>query len=468
MDNRWRGDFELEDSIGSICSAPAPLPPSPRRSTAFLDGVRGVAAFFVFIQHYVGSFDLNMHEHGFGESGTHYYFASLPFVRIIFNGGNSAVAIFFVLSGYVLSQSPLSLLREKRRDACKLSLLSATIRRPLRLYLPPFCISLATAFAMHLPWGIWPQTIWTPKETIFNELETWIVETIAFFQPFRTHGGLQAWYRYSLIMWTIPIELKGSILIFALLVLDILAYPPVAATFIRDAILVFVLLQFGYWTMACFIAGLLLSYMDIYGLDALLLKRFTARLQSLCFNIIFLIGYYLLCQPAHAGSPEYSRETPGWRWLSVLTPRFYGDEQYYRFWHSWGAILFVYATLRLGWLQRFFSTRPLRYLGHVSFMLYLVHLPLLYVIGDRIRRAVGTSIPGSEASWWDDRLWIPDIGPVGLNSRFLFSLAIMSAICLPIADIATRVIDKPSVRLGKKLTTRLGLEQKKNTPFVPR
>ena len=218
--------------------------------------------------------------------------------------------------------------------------------------------------------------------------------------------------------------------------------------------------------MACFLAGLLLSYVDIYSLDTPFLKRFKKRVRSIWFNIIFVIGYYLLCQPAHAGNPEYSSDTPGWRWLSLLTPSAYGDEQYYRFWHSWGAILFIYATLRLGWLQCFFSTRPLRYLGHVSFMLYLVHLPLLYVLGERVRRVVGAGIPGSEASWWDDRLWIPDVGPVGLNSRFMVSMAIMSAICLPLADIATRVIDKPSVRLGKRLATKLGLERKKDVVYV--
>ena len=200
MADRRRDGIELENDFGAISSALPSIVPAPRHSTAFLDGVRGVAAFFVFIQHYVGSFDLNVHEHGFGESGTYYYFASFPFVRIIFNGGNPAVAIFFVLSGYVLSQSPLSLLHKKRRDACKLSLCSALLRRPLRLYIPPFYISFATAFAMHLPWSIWPQTTWAAKETIIAEIQTWIIETTKFFNPFQSHGGLRAWYRYSLIM----------------------------------------------------------------------------------------------------------------------------------------------------------------------------------------------------------------------------------------------------------------------------
>ena len=402
-----------------------------------------------------------MHEHGYGESSTYYYFASLPFVRIIFNGGNSGVAIFFVLSGYVLSQSPLDLLREKERGASKMYLLSAVIRRPLRLYLPAFCISLMTAFAMHLPWGIWPKTIWQTRDTIIAKLGTWIIATIEFFNPFRTHDGQQAWYRYSLIMWTIPIELKGSILVYALVAFDAFLRPPTIAIAVSEIISIFVLLQLGYWTMACFVGGLLLSQNDIRSLDVLLLKPFTSRAKSALFNAMFIIGYYLLCQPAHAGNPEYSLNTPGWHWLSLLIPSTYGDGQYYRFWHLWGAVLFIFAVFRVGWLQRFFSTRPLQYLGHVSFMLYLVHLPILHMLGDRVRCAVG-AIPSSvETTWWNSLLWIPEFGAAGFNSRFIVSLAIMSAVCLPIADIATRAIDKPSIRLGKRITTRFGLENKK-------
>jgi hypothetical protein len=73
-------------------SSKVPATPGRSSSTNFLDGLRGLAAVFVFIQHYVGGFDLNVHEHGFGENGN-YYIASLPVVRLIFSGGSAAVAI---------------------------------------------------------------------------------------------------------------------------------------------------------------------------------------------------------------------------------------------------------------------------------------------------------------------------------------------------------------------------------------
>jgi peptidoglycan/LPS O-acetylase OafA/YrhL len=221
------------------------------------------------------------------------------------------------------------------------------------------------------------------------------------------------------------------------------------------------LLHLGEWTMACFIAGVILSYIDVYSLDTTYLaRRFTQRAQSLFRHLLFITGYYLLCQPAQDGSPEYSLNTPGWYYLTLLTPRAYDENQYYRFWHSWGAVLLIYSTLRIQWLQQLLDTRPLRYLGKVSFLLYLVHLSVLTILGGRLGRLVGNVPMGAKESWLDNKLYIPDIGPVGMSSRFLVALVIMLSVCLGIADLGTRVLDTPSVRAGKIITHRLGLDQR--------
>jgi peptidoglycan/LPS O-acetylase OafA/YrhL len=204
---------------------PHPPPKAPHGSTAFLDGLRGLAALFGFIQHYIGSFDANVHEHGFGEGGN-YYLASLPFLRIVFNGGSAAVTIFFVLSGYVLSKSPLGLLRNGKRQAT-LSLASAIIRRPIRLYIPPLGTTLAFAILMHAPFGLVPDMGWPqPKATVFAEIAYWPWESIKFFNPFQTHGSGRAWYPYNLVVWTIPIELKGSMLVYGLTAIAALSGSP--------------------------------------------------------------------------------------------------------------------------------------------------------------------------------------------------------------------------------------------------
>lgn len=440
---------------------PQASPRARNSSTAFLDGLRGLAALFVLIQHYIGSFDANVHEHGFGEGGN-YYFASLPFIRIVFSGGNSAVAIFFVLSGYVLSKSPLGLIRNEKRHACGLSLLSSVIRRPVRLYMPPLGVALAYAILMHAPFGIVPATPWPqPKESVFAEIISWFVESVKYFNPFQIHGFVnRAWYPYMIIAWTIPIELKGSMLVYALTAIYAFSRLPRLVSLLLLAITFFVLLQLGEWTMACFIAGHILAYVDVYSLDGTYLtRRFKQRGQAIIWNVMFFTGYYLLCQPAHSSRPEYSLNTPGWYYLTILTPKTYDKDHYYRYWHSWGALLVVYSALRLQWLQRFLDRRPLRYLGKVSFMLYLVHLPMGTILGNRVARMLGQVSADAEYSWWNNKLYIPDVGPAGMSSRFLVALGIMLPVCLVISDFGTRALDMPSVRVGKIMAQRLGLDK---------
>lgn len=420
-------------------------------STAYLDGLRGLAALFVLIQHYIGHFDLGEHEHGFGESG-HYYFASFPFIRILFSGGHAGVAIFFVLSGYVLSKSPLRLIRDGgSRQECGARLLSAVIRRPIRLYSPPLVTTLVTAIVMHAPYGILPDGRYAvPEPSLYAELRRWIVEFVAFFSPFRTHNGNMPWFTYGLVLWTIPVEFKGSVLVYFLTGAYAFSGLSRSLSLLLLGGIGIVLLYLGVWTMACFVAGHMLAYLDIWSLDlSYITRRFTQRAQSILWHTIFIIGYYFLCEPAHGGLPEYSRDTPGWAFLTGLIPKAYGNDQYYRYWHSWGALMLIYATLRILSLQQFLNTRPLRYLGKVSFMLYLVHSLIIETIGYRVARCFGHLGWDTPESWWNNKLPIPDIGPTGFNTRFLLSLAITLPICLVTADFATKWVDTPVIHASK-------------------
>jgi peptidoglycan/LPS O-acetylase OafA/YrhL len=271
------------------------------------------------------------------------------------------------------------------------------------------------------------------------------------------------WFTYGLVVWTIPIELKGSMLVYALAALHAVSRRMASAP--GRVVLVWlvaavVLLQLGFWTMACFLAGLVLSAVDVYALDASLLSRHQPRAKSVLHWTAFVLGLYLLSQPAHGGSPEYSLHTPGWHTLTRMTPRVYSDKQYYRYWTAWGAALLVHASLRLPRVQAVLKTRPLQYLGKVSFMFYLIHLPMQYMVGDRVAKALGHVPWGTAPTWWDNRLKIPDAGPPGFSSRFLLSMAVMFPLDLVVADFLTKWLDTPCVRLGKRLAQRLGLEQR--------
>ena len=86
---------------------------------------------------------------GWGAKGAHHDFLKLPIVRLLYQG-SPAVAIFFVISGYVLSYRPLSLARAGNFEGSFKTLSSMTFRRFFRLYLPTIIATLITAFLARL------------------------------------------------------------------------------------------------------------------------------------------------------------------------------------------------------------------------------------------------------------------------------------------------------------------------------
>lgn len=425
------------------------------RKTAFLDGLRGLAAFLVYLSHHVSWFygPEDVIQHGYGYSGAK-YFATLPFVRILFTGGNAAVAIFFILSGYVLSKSPLRKLHDGAFHECYRSLLSAIVRRPIRLFIPPAGFSLVFAFIMHLPGFLAPHMTWPErKESIFAEVVNWWIELCLALNPLQNHGIFEHWFPYNPPIWTIAIEYAGSMLIFIL----IAAYSYVKPWY-RFLLFLFtdlVLFCSYKWSMALFMAGAVLAINDLEKFDdALEVKRLLGRARSFTYHVAFILGWFLLSQTAGTRDPERSLHTLGWHWLTILTPQSYYDNEYWRFWNSIGAVLLIFGVLRMHWLQRLLTRPSLRYLGKVSFSLYLIHIPFLWTVGDRIYRILGATRPEMQ-TWFDNRIPLPDLGPRGLSTRFIAAQCLILPLSLLVAETGTILLDEPSVKVGRWLVARI-------------
>lgn len=503
---------------------PEPAPKDVRRSTEFLDGLRGLAAVWVFVQHFMPGFTGGAHELGFGQEGT-YLFVSLPLVRLFFgNGGNSAVVIFFVLSGYVLSVGPLQKLKQGRAKECRKGLLGALIRRPFRLYIPPFTISFIHALLLHVPGPLFLPLPWLhPDEnTIIEEIQWWWEKSSKYFSIFSETGSNLFAYPYNVAVWTLPIELKGSILVYTILLILTLGLngadhrTPLMVAIMMFSSSAIMLQRFWKWSMACFMFGMTLALLDTWPIGAQirealappgwvqdkipawakttpdwvlelqerwesiknvkltpnwLRSRLPKRAQSkrkepgestIFAHVCFFVGVYLLSEPSHGGVKDFSRNTPGWKWLTEMIPQEYGEDRYYRYWEAWGAFLAIYGVLRINWLQRFFTTRVLKFFGFVSFMLYLVHLPFFRIFPDRFNNLIGMNgDPTSEGTFWDKSWPVPEWGPVGMNLRFLVSMAVCFPTTLFVAWIATLTIDQPSVKFGKLITRVIGLDKPK-------
>lgn len=124
-------------------------PPSKPNKVAYINGLRGVASLVVYLSHSAGYAHSGTHafDRAWGWNGE-YYFACFPGIRIFFNGGSYAVALFFVISGYVLSRSALRMVHEKQSLRLANHLGVAIPRRFVRLFFPVWC----TTFCFMVSW----------------------------------------------------------------------------------------------------------------------------------------------------------------------------------------------------------------------------------------------------------------------------------------------------------------------------
>lgn len=107
--------------------------PQKLSPTAYLDGMRGLAALFVFFCHYFyQAFKIAF---SWGCDDDNFHFLKLPFLRLWYQGP-PAVCVFFIISGYALSYRPLKLARNGALSDFATTMSSMTFRRAIRLYIP--------------------------------------------------------------------------------------------------------------------------------------------------------------------------------------------------------------------------------------------------------------------------------------------------------------------------------------------
>lgn len=79
-------------------------PPQVLHETSWLDGLRGVAALLVVLQHEHAMVNMGLHRcYGYGHDDETRSLAYWPVVRLLFSGGSFAVMVFFYISGKFFS-----------------------------------------------------------------------------------------------------------------------------------------------------------------------------------------------------------------------------------------------------------------------------------------------------------------------------------------------------------------------------
>ncbi|QIW99039.1 hypothetical protein AMS68_004557 [Peltaster fructicola] len=424
-------------------------PPDSSRDTAWLDGLRGVAAFFVMTYHFTLDWWFALYvEAPYGSLETvsqerHWFdFWRLPLLRIPFASGHTQVSVFFVLSGFVLSWGSLGLIRARRADKLANNLGSAVFRRWLRLYLPCFAIAFFQFLELRSGWrGI------TNKErmpSFWAQLSDFIFSCNSYAEPFvLDRNNWNSLHGYDWTMWTIPYEFAGSLCVF----LVVLACARIQSYRKRSFVIGFLSLYAFWeakWSYQLFLSGVWIAdhVRELGGFEAI--ARNSNSTTRMRWFLVLIVGLLL------AGNPEpseaYSR--PGYAWLDKLvTFQWYLIEGGGRLWWNWAGILIILSCCHLPGIQKLFSTRICRYLGRISFMIYITHRIILNGIGTHIKRFIFDLFGRGP---YIDVPRVPGIWhPIITLCIFIILWAIHLPMVILFANWAEILIDAPSTRFAK-------------------
>lgn len=430
---------------------------SPRKelhATAWLDGLRGFAAFLVYWQHHqgwarVGITASDAMETAFGYNDQ-YYFAQLPGIRLLFTGGHIAVSCFFIISGHVLSAKPLALIHAGEFMKLEDNLAGAMFRRWPRLFLPALFTTLLYATSWHV-FGFWT-AFPEHQKTYVEELIEWYKQFKGFSWVYRTDEKL--WLRYNFHLWSIAVEMRGSVIIFTAL----LAFSRCRRNtrLLCEVVLTFYFLFIVDGMLyAMFCGGMLLCDLDNLARKDDLPSFFynLKPYKNSIFWTLFFSGIYLGGVPSIDFHTSISllEESPGWKWLAKLKPTSVSESDYKWFYLFWGAIFLLSSIPRIPILKSFFETRFNQYLGRLSFSLYLIHGPVLWTLGDRLYLAAGWAreVNVDPVRDWIGIFPLSKAGPLGLEFGFWVPHLIILPFTLWVAEVSTRLFDRPSNKFAR-------------------
>jgi peptidoglycan/LPS O-acetylase OafA/YrhL len=321
-----------------------------------LDGLRGLAAFVVVIVHGIIAFDFAFYT-GLAKDSIFSWDVSISGAPLLIPmAGNLSVCVFFVLSGYVLSHS---------FSKTTLGVIALLLKRYIRLTLP----ILSTCM---ISYALLAGGLMQNHSLAIVSKSTWLADQMqqspAFSQALQEglYGALitgSASYNSSL--WTMPIELWGSIILIAVFRLSALGKTFTGTPKNDRIIILFVLGVLGFS-----------SYLGLFAFGALLNLTQIHRKVSPLWAAIFLgVGVFLGTIPYSA--VPWSIVRPFVVQTIPTIPGIPYAHSSVSFFHSLGAILILIAANSYLPFRRMLSTQLFRFLGEISFPLYLIHIPLL-------------------------------------------------------------------------------------------
>jgi len=424
-----------------------------------MDGLRGLVAVLVFVRHFTLPWFAHI-DYGYGCQDTYYGVLRLPFLRLLYSG--PLVPVFFVVSGYVLSAKTIRLShRSSSSSTCGneaqafVSLSASAFRRALRLFPPPIASTFLVMLLVHAGFFSFNYDAMPGRQPVHPEaLSSFAAQLGQWGLTFVADELANPWrwdvprLIYGPHLWTIPVSFKGSAVTFLACLMLARARPNVRLGLLCAAVAY--ALSRGRWDMAPFLGGIVLCELDAWrdqhhpdgkhGNNASSESKKGAKhhprhllrkLHALIPTIALLAGLYVGSFPRANNAGEYC--VVGYQTLCRITPS-------YRYWHAAAAFTTMWALSRSTTLQRPFVSGPARYLGRVSFSMYLVHEPLLHVFGF-------FTVPFFWGLTGDDRTGLRYQYQLG----FGLGMALTAFVLVWVADLFREYVELPCGRVAARV-----------------
>ena len=368
-----------------------------------LEGLRGIAAVVVAVHHFLLLF-WGVAFLGVGAGFVQYMrlednLYGNPLMVLL--SGPFAVAVFFVLSGFVLS---IGFFQTGKIEIVQ----KLAAKRYLRLMLP----ALASVMLCFVIIGLGVSRI---HEVAEITSANWLAERWAFQPDFfaAMKSGIydifvQSGNPYNSVLWTMMYEFAGSFLVFGFLALcGKLKYRWVLYVVLG-------IVTFNTWFFA-FIVGMAMA--DLYALGIIQSKRRRLRLAIPFLGAMLFLGGYPYGAGVEGTAYQYIAAIGGstnWSMLSFTV----------------GAAGIILALLMVEQFAKPMRSKYVAGLGKYTFSIYLVHLAVLYTFG------VGLFL-----------LFRNTFG-IGFNAAALLAVAASLPVVAGLSYLFERYIDAPSIRLS--------------------
>ncbi len=395
-----------------------------RNKTSYLDGLRGLAALGVLICHFLAVF---YPASANGSSEISHFFLDIVMFNSPFSflyNGQFAVCIFFVLSGYVLTKSYFDEGDEK-------ILIKRLIARYPRLLIPA-AISIVLVYLL-LKFNLYEikeLALLTSAEKIVNYQQFFIFPNTfkylfknIFFTTWLDEPELNK--MFNLVLWTMPIEFKGSLLVLttAFLVSHI-KYKKLVILMIAG-LFILVIKPYGIY-YAAFFLGLLLASC-----------RIKATRQS---------NYWVI--PGIAVSlyfGGYNPDSQAYFFMSKIShtslAHFTNPAILY---YVIAATILIFIILNSTSIQKFLETPIILYFGYISFPLYLIHQPLIFSM---------CSIS-----------FLSTNKAIGYNLSALLALITLLLVTLPVSTFLRKTVDQFAIDVSHQFSNFMLLQSSQDKP----